>query len=149
MNLAALINEMKGDRSYERLARDCGGRPTAGRLQQIATSDLSAFPDPETIANLATGLRVSQRTVILAAAESLGLSAGESRSKLMEWLPADRLDELNGEQVRAILAVVHAMLPGSGARGARTGTTRSDPYREPSKSANSRRRRGDQESDPV
>lgn len=110
MDLAELIRTAKGDRSYEQLARDCGGRPTAARLQQIATTiPLKNFPDPPTIRGLASGLRVTQASVVLAAAESLGLDVRVSGSRLAGLLPAGA-ESLSDGQISAILAVVHAML---------------------------------------
>ena len=73
MKLSELLNERKGDRSYEALERDCGGVPKAARLQQIATKPPKTFPDPDSIRGLARGLRVPERVVLAAAAESLGL----------------------------------------------------------------------------
>lgn len=110
MNLQDLIAERKAGRSYEQLSRDCGGAPTAARLQQIATTPLRSFPDPDTIRSLATGLRVPQRAVLTASAESLGLDVAAGASRLEDWLPSDRLDELTPEQVDAVLALITAML---------------------------------------
>lgn len=73
--LQQLVLDLKGDRSYERLARDCGGVPTAKRLQQIATTPHpKTFPDPPTVEGLAQGLGVTVTEVVLAAATSLGLN---------------------------------------------------------------------------
>lgn len=107
MNLAELIRSTKGDRSYEQLARDCGGRPTSQRLQQIATTQLKAFPDGETILNLSRGLAVEVRTVVLAAAASLGLPVGGS-THLADLLPPAAA-HLTDRQVAAVRAVVNAM----------------------------------------
>jgi hypothetical protein len=109
MNLAELIRTGKGDRSYEQLARDCGGRPTAARIHQIATGQARSFPDPPTIRGLARGLRVTEATVVLAAAEALGLDARLSGSRLETLLPAG-IDNLTDEQVNAVLAVINTML---------------------------------------
>ncbi|GAA5229210.1 hypothetical protein [Arthrobacter cryoconiti] len=68
-----LILDRKGGRTYGKLSDDCGGQPTSGRLQQMATTRLKAFPDPETLKGLAIGLGVSVTRIILTAAESLDL----------------------------------------------------------------------------
>ena len=73
-NLATLIANAKGSRSYDRVAADCGGTPTAARLQQLATKPLKNFPDPDTIRGLARGLSTSVTEVIAASAASLGLT---------------------------------------------------------------------------
>lgn len=108
MDLATLIVTAKGDRSYDRLAADCGGSPGAARLQQLATRPVRNFPDPPTIASLASGLGVSQRTVVLAAAESLGIDVGEGVGSLATLLPPSAAD-LTERQVAAVLGVVRAM----------------------------------------
>lgn len=110
MNLQDLIAERKAGRSYEQLARDCGGAPSAARLQQIATTPLRAFPDPDTIRSLATGLRVPERAVLNASAESLGLDVAGGSSKLEEWLPSSKLGALTPEQVDTVLAVISTLL---------------------------------------
>lgn len=68
-----LILDRKGGRTFAKLSDDCGGVPTANRLQQMSTSKLKSFPDPATLQGLAIGLGVSTTRVVLAAAESLGI----------------------------------------------------------------------------
>lgn len=109
MNLADLIRTAKGDRSYDQLARDSGGKPSAARLQQIATIPLKNFPDPPTIRSLARGLRVTESAVVLAAAESLGLDVRVSGSRLTALLPAG-VEDLTDDQVTAVLGVIQTML---------------------------------------
>lgn len=72
-DLQALVGLQKGDRSYEQLSKACGGLPTAKRLHQLATAPIKNFPDPDTIRALSKGLGVTESTVVLASAESLGL----------------------------------------------------------------------------
>ena len=109
MDLQTLITERKGRRSYEDLAKAAGGKPTAARLQQIATNPMRSFPDPDTLRALHRALRVPLRAVVEAAAVSCGLDMGHHRSRLETWLPGD-LDRLTPAQVDAVLAVVAAML---------------------------------------
>lgn len=71
--LAQLILERKGDRSYGRLAEDCGDFPTRKRLQQLASIRLTNFPDPDTIRGLVLGLGASATEITLASARSVGL----------------------------------------------------------------------------
>lgn len=73
-DLATLIANAKGGRSYDRIAADAGGVPTSARLQQLATKPLKNFPDPDTIRGLARGLSTSVTEVVAACAASLGLS---------------------------------------------------------------------------
>jgi len=68
-----LILDRKGDRSYERLSRDCGGVPTPNRAQGMATKPMKSFPDVETMRGLSRGLNVSVTEVLMACASSLGL----------------------------------------------------------------------------
>ncbi|MFC9768932.1 hypothetical protein, partial [Rhodococcus jostii] len=73
-NLAALIADRKGRRSYDRLSDDCGGTPSSGRLHQMATRTLKNFPDPDSIRGMANGLGVTVTDIVMASARSLGLS---------------------------------------------------------------------------
>ena len=59
--------------SYDALAKKCGGKPTAARLQQYVSMGLKNFPDPVSIEGLSVGLATTAREVILASARSLGL----------------------------------------------------------------------------
>ncbi|MCW2132939.1 hypothetical protein [Arthrobacter sp. VKM Ac-2550] len=72
-----LIGEKRGKRTYAALAADCGGMPSAIRLQQLANYSPApkTFPDPETITGLAQGLRVTPAQVLIAWARTLGVEA--------------------------------------------------------------------------
>lgn len=72
-DLSTLLLERKAERSFERLSKDCGGYPTANRLQQIATGQLNEFPNPDTIKGIARGTGLTVTEVVLASARSLGL----------------------------------------------------------------------------
>lgn len=74
--LQSLIRNLRGDRNNVELSRDCGGIPTQSRLQQISTSPIRLFPDPETILGLARGLNVTVGEVVGACAKDLGLNMG-------------------------------------------------------------------------
>lgn len=104
--LATLVLDHKGDRSYERLSRDCGGEPTGKRLQQIATNPIKTFPDAETIQGVAQGLGVSVTDVVLASARSLGLQVRTDPGPAAVQLdPAVAVEETRD----AVLAVVRAV----------------------------------------
>jgi hypothetical protein len=72
-DLATLIADRKGGRSYERLARDCGRTVTSARLQQMAKGQLAGFSTPKVIEGLARGLNATVTEVVAAMARSLGL----------------------------------------------------------------------------
>lgn len=110
MNLQDLIAHQKAGRSYDQLATACGGTPTSGRLQQIATSRLRSFPDPDTIRGLHRGLSVPERVVVTAAAESLGLDVATGTSRLETWLPTRHPENLTDAQVAAVLTLVQTMV---------------------------------------
>lgn len=76
MTLPELILAKKGDRTYSKIADDCGGIPTKRRLNSLVLRPMNAFPDVDTIRGLALGLGVSVTDVLLASARSLGLSVG-------------------------------------------------------------------------
>lgn len=116
LTLGELILTCKGARTYSQLAEDCGGIPTAGRIQQMATKDQNAFPDPETIKALARGLRVGTSTVIEACAVSLGVGTKRAAAPIVQLLP-DGAETLSPEQVNAVLAVVHAFIESNGRKG--------------------------------
>lgn len=109
MNLSELIETHKGRRSYPELARDCGNNPSAKRLQQLVRDEIRAFPDPATMASLARGLRVPQREVVLAAAESLGLDVQTASPRLVNLLPA-ATRELSEEQAAAFAHLVDVVV---------------------------------------
>jgi hypothetical protein len=74
--LRALIRNLRGDRNNVELSRDCGGYPTPSRLQQLSTTPIKLFPDPETIRGLSRGLNVTVAEVIGACAKDIGLNMG-------------------------------------------------------------------------
>lgn len=108
LTLGQLIDARRGNRSYEELARDCGGAPGAKRLQQLAKKPVRNFPDPDSIRALALGLGASVTTVVMACARSLGLTVntGDDPTSLVigqaAQLPAGATD--------AIVAVAREML---------------------------------------
>lgn len=108
MDIAALIRTTKGDRTYDQIAVDCGDEPSSKRLQQIATSPPKEFPKPETVRALARGLRVSERQIVLAWSESLGIRTAEDGGRLAQLLPPSAA-HLDDEQIAAVLAVIKAM----------------------------------------
>lgn len=73
-----LIADLRGDRSFDRLSRDCGGVPQLNRLHRMATKELRGFPEPETIRGLSRGLNVSATRIVMACARSLGLNVLDS-----------------------------------------------------------------------
>lgn len=104
--LARLIAQRKGDRSFKRLSTDCGGTPTANRLQQMSTKDISAFPDPDTIRGIAMGLGTTITEVTLAAARSLGLNVTQGEPDALIVAGAGTLP---AEAQEAILGVSREM----------------------------------------
>lgn len=105
-DLQELIGLRKGDRSYEQLSKACGGLPTAKRLHQLATAPIKNFPDPDTIRGLSKGLAVTESTVVLASAASLGLDV-HTPTMWAALLPAGT--ELIPDHMRdGILSVVHS-----------------------------------------
>lgn len=111
-----LASVNKGDRSYGQLAQDCDGNPSSQRLQQIATTrGLKAFPDPSNVRALARGLHVSESTVVLAAAASLGLEVAEV-PQLVALLPP-RSTDLTQDQVQALVALVRSIVGDASAAG--------------------------------
>jgi hypothetical protein len=104
--LARLIAQRKGDRSFKRLSIDCGGIPTANRLQQMATKDINAFPDPETIRGMSLGLGTTITEVTLAIARSLGLNVASGEPDALTLAGAGALPV---EAQEAIITVSREM----------------------------------------
>lgn len=75
-DLQQLIIDRKGGRTFDRLAEDCGGVPTAKRLVQITKHGIKNFPDAATIEGLSVGLNVSVTSVVMSAGRSVGLRVG-------------------------------------------------------------------------
>lgn len=112
MNFPELIAAHKSSRSYPELARAAGGVVTDKRLQQLAQGQFKEFPEPATIIGLAKALRVSETSVLLAFAESLGLNVTRSVAPLLELLPASVAD-LPENQVRAIAGLIYEFTEGA------------------------------------
>lgn len=109
MDLAELIRSHKGDRSFKELQRACGDYPSDKRLQQLATKPPRNFPDPPTISALARGLRVPAVTVVLSAAESLGIDVRRAAPALLDRLPAG-VDKLTEEQTRVLVDMARSFV---------------------------------------
>lgn len=110
MTLQELIAACKGDRSYDQLEAAGGGSPSSKRWQQIATKVDRNFPDPPTIRAIARALAVTETTVVLAAARSLGLTIPVAdANRLAELLPPSAA-RLTPMQVAAVRQVVRAMV---------------------------------------
>lgn len=108
-SLQDLINIRRGTRTYEQLANDCGGHPSAGRLQQLATKAQQSFPNPETLRGLSLGLRVNPIIILSAFAATFGLDSNDSMPPIVSMLPpgANALDD---SQVNTVLTVVQQMI---------------------------------------
>ncbi|MBA2952160.1 DEAD/DEAH box helicase family protein [Nocardioides sp. CGMCC 1.13656] len=116
MDLGRLIDTHRGARSYGELSRDCGGSPSSKRLQQLVTQPIKNFPDPPTVKALARGLKLSEKVVTLAAAESLGLDVSQGEARLVELLPAGTRD-LTEEQAAAVAHLVRTIVDATTERG--------------------------------
>lgn len=86
-DLAGLIADAKGDRSYDAISRACGGKPTPERLHQLATQPIKNFPGPDTIAALARGLGRTVTDVVAAASRSVGLEVQMGSDPLSLTIP--------------------------------------------------------------
>lgn len=114
MDLSELIRSAKGDRSLRDLARASTREEhplSAASWHQLSNPKIERrnFPDPPTIRTIAAVLGVTERVVILAAAESLGLDCAERDSPIARLLPTSA-DTLTPRQMLAVLAVVQAFL---------------------------------------
>jgi hypothetical protein len=92
--------------SYSDLERASGRALTRGRWQQLgAGAPLRKFPDPGSLAVISQVLEVDITTVVLAAAQSLGLDVRQQGADLSSLLP-DRTERLSDRMRDAILTLV-------------------------------------------
>lgn len=88
--------------SYESLSKNCGGKPSAQRLQQYVTTGLKNFPDPDTIHGLQQGTGQSVQAIIHAAARSLGLIVADSDPDTLVIAGVSKLSPSSIESLKAI-----------------------------------------------
>lgn len=108
MDLTQLIHTHRGDRTYRQLETACHGKLTHQRWQQLATHHPRAFPTPDTITAVATGLGITERAVLLAAGQSLGLPVN-AKPRFADLIPA-ATDRLPPAAAAAVLACINAMI---------------------------------------
>jgi hypothetical protein len=103
------------ERTYADLTRAAGGKPSAPRWQQLATSDdpFDSAPDTDTIMGIAQALRVHWWTVYLACGNTIakqrGLDTGDVDSLFVALLPPGT-DGLLEPHRQLVLSLVDALL---------------------------------------
>ncbi len=94
MTLADLLTAAKHEHGGWRVLVERSGLSPAvwNKLERGLNT---SFPEPETVTGLAKGLRISEREVIIAAAEGLGFEMADNGSQLGRLIPpaVDRLPE--------------------------------------------------------
>ena len=112
MNLPDLIRAQKTvtGRTWDQLADRTGGAVSAKRLQQIALSGIKEFPEPDTIRALAVAFDVTERDIVDAVMESVGLPVHRGPSStLLTLLSGVRgTEDLTDAEARAIVGMVRA-----------------------------------------
>jgi hypothetical protein len=94
--------------SYSDLERVSGRALTRGRWQQLGSgATLRKFPDPGSLTVIAEVLEVDITTVVLAAAQTLGLDVRRQGADFANLLP-DRTERLSDRMRDAILTLVRA-----------------------------------------
>lgn len=110
LTLQQLIRARMDERgwSYGDLERRSDHRLTKGRWQQLGSGVRQrVFPEPPTIDVMAKVLEVDVTTVVLAAAQSLGLDARRRGPDLAQLLPTGT-DRLSDRMREAILTLIRA-----------------------------------------
>lgn len=120
MDLATLVTVARGDRSYRQLADASDGTMSHQTWQQLGTKTHHEFLRPDTMRTVARVLRVSERQVVLACAESLGLDTVQPGDRLAAFLPTT-VDDLADDQLAAVRMVIETMLRNSSDGGRRNG----------------------------
>lgn len=114
--LAALINELKGERSFRELrdrAASLGASSTLSSWQQWGSPDFERklLPDPVTVRAFARGLGVSETEVLLAAARQVGLDVGEGNETDLVLPGAGHLPPEDRNVLASLAAVLVAKNP--------------------------------------
>lgn len=110
LTLQQLIRARMDERgwSYGDLERISNHQLTKGRWQQLGSGTRQkSWPDPANVALIAEVLEVDVTTVVLAAAQSVGLDARRRGPDLAQLLPAGT-DRLTERMRDAILAMIRA-----------------------------------------
>lgn len=110
LTLQTLIRARMDERgwTYTDLDRRSDGNLTKGRWQQLGSGVRQrSFPEPTTVALIADVLEVEVTTVVLAAAQSVGLDARRRGPDLAHLLPAGT-DRLSERMRDAILTIIRA-----------------------------------------
>jgi hypothetical protein len=102
-----LILNKKGDRSYERLARDCGNDIKSRALHRAATKPALGFADPDTIKGLSRGLNVPVADVIRAYAVSLGLPMADDEKGVLRVVGGADLPETSQNLIVSLARELH------------------------------------------
>ena len=116
MNLAELITEKRDGRSYAELSRDGGGTPSPQRWQQMVALEPKTFPESPAIRGMARALRVTERTIIMSAAEGLGFEVAQSESGFILGLPGG-YEQLPPSDWSVIWSVIQALVDARRAAG--------------------------------
>jgi hypothetical protein len=100
---------LDGGKSVRDLAEDSGYRVKFQTFQDLSNHAPKQFPkDPKTITGMALALKVSETSIVLAYAKSLGITVATG-SNLSMRLPAD-VDKLSPDMQDAIVSVARAAL---------------------------------------
>jgi transcriptional regulator with XRE-family HTH domain len=106
VNLQQLIRVNRADRSFADLENESD--LSRQRWQQLEAGNFKGFPEPDTIREIATVLRLSIASVIHAAAETLNLPMPD-RSGRLDQLP-DGIDDLPVPEWEALRTIVSTMI---------------------------------------
>lgn len=108
----ALVLKLKGDRSYETVAKAAGGFPNAKSLQRIVKDGFTRMPTPETFSGLSRALNVSQRDLVLAAARTLGIDIEDENPNDLQLIGAKRLPQESQELLIGMSREMQAWMDG-------------------------------------
>lgn len=112
ITLQQLIRARMDERgwSYGDLETRSDGRLTKGRWQQLGSGTrLRSFPEPHSMQVMADVLEVDITSILLAAAQSLGLDARRRGSELAQLLPAGT-DLLSPQMRDIVLSLIRALV---------------------------------------
>ena len=125
MDLPSLIRATERG-SLSTLSRLADGEISKQQWGEYANGKFSNFPRPASIAAMARALGVTERTVLLAIAETLGLAVTDDQPLLVSMLPTE-VRHLSDDAITSILQFVRLLVesadaPAKAPAPTRTGT---------------------------
>ena len=118
--LGELIAIGKGNRNWDQMSDATGGVYGPKRFSQIMNNNppLQMIPEPQYIRAIAQACGVSEWSVVVAAAETVGITVEREPSGFLRMIPKDADAELSDDQKGVILSILRQYIADNRARTA-------------------------------